>query len=88
MNVLRRTAAASGVVCVFSLAMLVSAAEKEPILRAGAAAVDVTPQQLPVIRNGGFLEAQDDRVIDPLHARCLVLDDGKTIFNWTTLRRK
>jgi hypothetical protein len=45
-------------------------------LRAGASAVDVTPRQLPVIQNGGFLEATADRVVDPLHARCLVLDEG------------
>ncbi|MFO0911719.1 MAG: PVC-type heme-binding CxxCH protein [Pirellulales bacterium] len=44
--------------------------------RAGAAVVDVTPRQLPVIRNGGFTEATDDRVVDPLHARCLCLDGG------------
>ncbi|MCA9197200.1 MAG: HEAT repeat domain-containing protein [Planctomycetales bacterium] len=44
--------------------------------RAGSAVVDVTPQTLPVIRNGGFLEATDDRIEDPLAARCLVLDDG------------
>lgn len=44
--------------------------------RAGSAMVDVTPQTLPVIRNGGFLEATDDRIEDPLAARCLVLDDG------------
>ncbi len=43
--------------------------------RAGACKVDVTPQILPVIRNGGFLEASDNKVIDRLHARCLVLDD-------------
>ena len=43
--------------------------------RAGATKVDVTPQTLPVIRNGGFLEATDNKVIDRLHARCLVLDD-------------
>jgi len=47
-------------------------------LRAGAAKVDVTPLTLPVIRNGGFLEASDNRVLDPLHARCLVLDDRVT----------
>ncbi|MEE2942740.1 MAG: PVC-type heme-binding CxxCH protein [Verrucomicrobiota bacterium] len=47
-------------------------------LRAGAAKVDVTPRVLPVIRNGGFLEASDNRVVDSLHARCLVLDDRAT----------
>ena len=46
-------------------------------LRCGAAAVDVSPRQLPVIRNGGFLQAQDDMILDPLHARCLALDDGR-----------
>ena len=44
-------------------------------LRAGAAKVDVTPTVLPVIRNGGFLEATDNKINDPLYARCLVLDD-------------
>jgi hypothetical protein len=47
-------------------------------LRAGAAAVDVSPPKLPVIVNGGFLEARSDRIHDRLHARALVLDDGAT----------
>lgn len=45
-------------------------------LRAGAAAVDITPRKLPVIINGGVAERTADRVVDPLHARCLVLHDG------------
>ena len=49
-------------------------------LRAGAAKVDVTPTFLPVIRNGGFLEATDNKVNDPLNARCLVLDNRVTRF--------
>ncbi len=32
---------------------------------------------MPAIRNGGFLEASSDRVDDPLHARSLVLSDGR-----------
>ncbi|MBM3334980.1 hypothetical protein FJY63_10000 [Candidatus Sumerlaeota bacterium] len=47
------------------------------VLRAGAAAVDTTPEKLPVIVNGGFLEGQAGRVNDRLHARCLILDDGR-----------
>ena len=43
----------------------------------GAAAIDVTPRHLPVIRNGGFLQAIDEKVLDPLHARCVVVDDGQ-----------
>lgn len=53
-------------------------AEAHAELRAGAAKVDVTPLVLPVIRNGGFIEASDNKVVDPLHARCLVLDDRVT----------
>ena len=47
------------------------------VFRAGAHAIDISPEILPVIVNGGFLQAQADRVNDRLHARCLVLDDGK-----------
>lgn len=47
-------------------------------LRAGAHAIDITPQKLPVIVNGGMLEGRATRVTDPLHCRSLVLDDGTT----------
>ncbi len=47
-------------------------------LRAGAYAIDVTPQTFPVIVNGGMLQRTTSNVNDPLHARCLVLDDGTT----------
>jgi neutral ceramidase len=46
--------------------------------RAGAYAIDVTPQRLPVIVNGGMLEGQATNVTDPLYCRSLVLDDGTT----------
>ncbi|MDG2126580.1 MAG: c-type cytochrome [Fuerstiella sp.] len=45
-------------------------------LRAGSAAVEISPTTLPALRNGGFLQASSDRVDDPLHARCLALNDG------------
>jgi neutral ceramidase len=51
-------------------------AQGRKVFRAGAAAIDITPQKLPVIVNGGFLEGKAAKVTDPLHARCLVLDDG------------
>ena len=54
-----------------------AAAEKHPF-SAGVAAVDISPKKLPVICNGGFLEAQADHIVDPLHARAVVLDDGST----------
>ncbi|MBX6312191.1 MAG: LamG domain-containing protein [Isosphaeraceae bacterium] len=54
------------------------APDAEPVFRAGAAAVEISPPKLPVIINGGFLEKQAQVIRDPLHARSLVLDDGTT----------
>ena len=63
------------------LALLLSTAtfsRAETPLEAGAATVDISPQKLPAIRNGGFLQAIADRVDDPLYARALVLRSGDT----------
>jgi len=46
--------------------------------RAGAYAMDVSPDKLPVIVNGYTFERSIDVVRDPLYARCLVLGDGDT----------
>ena len=46
-------------------------------LRAGAAVIDVTPEQLPVLVNGGMLSRSADTVKNPINARALVLDDGR-----------
>lgn len=46
--------------------------------RAGASAVDITPETFPVIVSGGFFPKTATVVLDPLHARSLVLDDGET----------
>ncbi len=54
------------------------AENKPPVLRAGAAAVDITPQQFPLNMPGGFNANLAQRAHDPLHARALVLDDGTT----------
>lgn len=45
--------------------------------RAGAAAVDITPVEFPVIVNGYFVQRTADRAHDRLMARALVLDDGR-----------
>ena len=46
-------------------------------LRAGAATSNITPEiGRPII--GGFSPAPSKHIHDELHARCLVLDDGKT----------
>ena len=47
-----------------------------PALRAGAAAVDITPQQFPLNMPGGFSANMAESAHDPLHARALVFDDG------------
>ncbi len=51
-------------------------AAETPVLRAGAAAVDVTPQEFPLNLPGGFADNIATRAHDPLHARALALDDG------------
>ncbi len=50
----------------------------EEKFRAGAAAVDVSPEKFPVVVNCGFLEASGASSRDKLYARALVLDDGGT----------
>jgi neutral ceramidase len=47
-------------------------------LRAGAFSQDVTPDKYPISVNGGFADRKATSAHDPLHARCIVLDDGKT----------
>lgn len=45
--------------------------------RAGAAIVDVTPVEFPVLVNGGMLSNTGNKVKTPLHVRAVVLDDGR-----------
>jgi hypothetical protein len=51
---------------------------QEKLFRAGAFAQDITPARFPVSVNGGMQDRQATSAHDRLHARCLVLDDGKT----------
>ncbi len=67
--------AAAALVC---LAAPRASAQGVPTLRAGAAVVDVTPKDFPVNMVGNFGQNIADRAHDPLYARALVLDDGKT----------
>lgn len=68
--------------CILLLAVFallgVSAIAAEPVFRAGAAAVDITPPKFPVIANGMFFERVAKQASDRLHARSLALDDGST----------
>jgi neutral ceramidase len=62
-------------VCLTAFVSLHAVAETKTF-RAGAYAMDITPAEFPVIINGGMSQKTADKVVDPLHARCLVLDDG------------
>ncbi|HSW46117.1 MAG TPA: LamG-like jellyroll fold domain-containing protein [Phycisphaerae bacterium] len=61
-----------------SLQAELSGAETARVFRAGASAVDITPQEFPVGVAGGFFERTAAKAHDRLHARCLALDDGTT----------
>ncbi|HEX4609445.1 MAG TPA: hypothetical protein VH092_14705 [Urbifossiella sp.] len=63
---------------VAAFAPAADAPPRPPGLLAGAYAQDVTPEHFPVSVNGGFADRQAAGAHDKLHARCLVLDDGKT----------
>jgi len=56
----------------------VRAADTPPVFRAGAAVADITPQKWPVPLVGSFRPRKASRAWDPLSARALVLDDGRT----------
>ena len=61
--------------CLFTAFCLPGRAAAE--LRVGAAVIDITPEQLPVIANGGLVLRTVDTVKTPLSARAIVLDDGQ-----------
>lgn len=74
-SILRRGVAALVALLPFAAA---AADQGARLLRAGAAAVDISPKEFPVNMPGLFTENIADRLHDPLHARALVLDDGTT----------
>jgi neutral ceramidase len=61
-----------------SLLSACCAADSSASLRAGAAVVDVTPQEFPLNMPGGFSDNMAHKAHDPLYARCLVLSQGQT----------
>ncbi len=68
-------------VCLLLSCTLAPAAEPEKAktFRAGAFTQDITPTKFPISVNGGMADRQAKGAHDPLHARCLVLDDGSTM---------
>jgi neutral ceramidase len=55
------------------------ASQPERNLRAGAVAIDITPNKFPVGSSGSMTPRQAQMAHDPLHARCLVIDNGETM---------
>lgn len=64
-----------GLATIASISWIASPARAE--LRAGAAAIDVTPRSFPVLINGGMNSNSANGVTTPAHARAVVLDDGR-----------
>ncbi len=66
--------------CIFSTMMIGSTiCQGAPaVFRAGAALVDITPTNLPIRTAGNLTLTVANQVLDPLHVRALVLDDGPT----------
>src|SRR5689334_17365609 len=52
-------------------------ADEPKAFRAGAYAADITPTRFPISMNGQMRDRPARSALDRLHARCLVLDDGK-----------
>lgn len=57
--------------------MMTPLSAAEP-LRGGIHAQNINPTVLPVWVNGNIAGVQTDRILDPLHARCLVLEQANT----------
>jgi hypothetical protein len=62
----------------FLLASLAIAATARAEFKAGAAVIDITPPKLPVLVNGGMMSRYVDKVKTQIHARAVVVEDGKT----------
>jgi len=65
-----------GIVFLLGGYVLVHAEDEKPIFRAGAATSNITPP-LGELIVGGWKPIPATNIHDELHARCLVLDDGK-----------
>lgn len=54
----------------------IASAQNEKKMSAGTAKVDISPQDMPVYVNGGFISRKVSQVHAPVFVRALVLDDG------------
>lgn len=58
--------------------VLAAAASASAAIQAGAAAIDVTPEKLPVLKNGSMYSVLLTKIKTRIHARAIVLADGKS----------
>lgn len=65
-------------VAVLLLCTLATVQAEEQSLKAGAAAVDITPKKFPLNMPGGFTGKLATKAHDPFHARAVVFADGET----------
>ena len=63
--------------CLSILCFQIGAISAFADFQAGAAVVDVTPEILPVIVNGGMTGRMVDTVDNRIHARAIVISDGE-----------
>ncbi len=65
------------VLCIISTRSQLHAEDTPRLFQAGAFAMDITPETFPVSSAGSMSARTATQAHDPLHARCLVLDDGE-----------
>ena len=51
---------------------------EEPVFKAGAALVDISPPTFPIRTAGNLTLTIAEKSLDPLHVRAIALDDGAT----------
>jgi len=62
---------------VLAALLMAPAVPRAADFQAGAAAIDITPPQLPVLVNGGMLSRSVNKIKTRIHARALALSDGR-----------
>jgi hypothetical protein len=73
-----RTKLSALLLCATLFILLLMAPCSQAAFRAGAFSVAVSPTNFPVRVNAMFTERSADKVVDPLFAKALALDDGTT----------
>jgi neutral ceramidase len=68
----------AGLLCIGLLCGANARAADAQLIRAGTSIVDITPTTFPVLVNGMFTSRSATGAHDPLHVRCIVLEQGMT----------